>query len=215
MMSRLNFLGFGGDGLTSLVPGSYYMSLHPAVRVEAWKSLMRLGVTAMTILGMARAAGLKVVTDPTNADFGKVKAGNTRFDILGGFQQYIRLGAELAEQKVTSSTTGKTVPLGNGFGKSTTMDILKRFFEGKLSPVPKTLATAAEQSGFTGSVKSGKFWKGQIPYPFMAQDIHEALTTPDVPLGAKVVGPLLELLCRPAACSALAPTSPTPRIARQ
>jgi hypothetical protein len=201
MMSRLNFLGFGGEDLaglgrySSVIPGSYYMSLPRPVRVQAWKSMIGLGVTAVTILELAKLGGLKVVTDPTNADFGKVKDGNTRLDILGGFQQYIRLGAELAQQKVTSSTTGKAEPLGGGVGKTSTLDILIHFFQGKLSPVPSAIASAAQQSSLNGpsSPKSAAFWKSQAPIPFMAQDVWEALHTPGVSPAVKIIGPPLDV----------------------
>lgn len=113
----------------------YYAKLDPFVRKEALKSLLSFGAIGTTVLGLAKLGGADIETDPTSADFGKIKVGNTRYDPWGGFQQYIRLVAQLYANKITSSTTGVPMTLGEGYKPMTRLDVLSRFIETKEAPV--------------------------------------------------------------------------------
>ncbi len=153
----------------------YYAKLDPFVRKQALKSMLALGGIATTLLTLAKLAGADVVTDPTNADFGKIKVkaqggltgalstipgllgvgvqtygGKSRFDILGGFQQYIRLAAQLQQGKITSSTTGKVLELGKGYKPITRKDIIERFFQGKASPIASFVINWLQGQDVTG-----------------------------------------------------------------
>lgn len=116
----------------------YYTRLEPLARKEALKSVFTFLGAWSTVAGLAKLAlgdKVDIGTDPRSADFGKIKSGNTRFDIAGGMQQYIKAAAQLFTGVYVSSTTGRELQLGPGFGKMSRADILSRFVQGKFSPV--------------------------------------------------------------------------------
>ena len=112
----------------------YYVKADPFVRKEALKSLFLLSGAISTTLGLLKLNGVTVGTDIRSSDFGKVRVGNTRIDIMGGFQQYIRSAGQIYHGEYVSSTTGKKLTLGEGYKPLTRADILVKQVEAKLSP---------------------------------------------------------------------------------
>ena len=129
----------------SLLNPVYYATLDPFVRKEAIKQLMATSALSVSVLTLAAAGGLNVEADPRSTDFGKIRAGDTRYDVLGGFGQYITLFARLATNQQKNSK-GKVDELGKAFGAPTRLDILGRFATGKASPI----------AGYTASYLRGK-----------------------------------------------------------
>jgi hypothetical protein len=124
------------------------------------------------------------VTDPRNADFAKIRIGNTRMDILGGFQQPIRLLAQLEQKKIISSTTGDPLSLGpQGPGAVSQRDILMRFFEGKLAPTPSVINDWFKGTNFQGQPFSWKKEMVQHMVPLLAQDAADLYHQPPAGLG--------------------------------
>jgi len=134
----LNTLFFSPKLIASrlkMISPVYYMRLSPGVRKEAMKSLMAYGTLMTTVLGLSKAAGAEVELDPRSSDFAKIKIGNTRIDIAGGTQQYIRVLTQLVTGEQKSTKTGKITEMGEKFGSATRWDTARRFFENKFSPV--------------------------------------------------------------------------------
>lgn len=134
--------------VTLLNPG-YYYSLSPIVRKEAIKSLLSFGALAATVSSLFAAGGAKVNPDPRSTDFGKIRYGNTRYDIFGGFQQYLVLGARMwTNEKLTAKD--KLVELGKKFGSDTRRDLLLNFFVNKLSPIASYVSDFLEGKNAVG-----------------------------------------------------------------
>jgi hypothetical protein len=136
MASRINMLN-----------PAYYAKLHPSVRAEALKSVVANSAVAASVLGLAKLGGADVDLNPTSSDFLKMKIGNTRLDIMGGFSQYARLIAGVADY--TAKEINKDI-LGNSKQKITRSgwDIVSRFFETKEAPAISIYTDFLKGKGF-------------------------------------------------------------------
>ena len=117
-----------------LINPVFYVKLQKNVRKEALKDLAGFASIALTVGGLAKKAGLSVEVDPRSADFMKVRVGNKRYDILGGFQQPIRAMAQIIMGEIKSSTTGETLTLGEGYRAPTRLGVAGKCLQYKLSP---------------------------------------------------------------------------------
>lgn len=155
---------------------AFYVGLSPVVRKEAIKSLLTFGTLATTILGLAAAGGASVETDSRSADFGKIRTGNTRRDILGGFQPYLVLASRLIQGETKNSNTGEVKDLTEGkFGQPNRADVVERFFRGKESPVASFVHDWLAGKDITG--KKFKLSDEVINHfiPLVTQDIQDAV----------------------------------------
>ena len=158
--------------LTLLNP-AYYIKADPFVRKEALKSLFTVTSATGTVLGLAKAGGAKVGLDPSSSDFLKLKIGNTRIDMLGGVQQYMRAAGQLITGKYVSSTTGKVVTLGEGYRPLTRLEILGRQVKSKLSPIASFITTLLEGKDITGEDISIPKEIGKRFIPMAMQDVYD------------------------------------------
>jgi len=119
----------------SMINPIFYAQLQPNVRKQALLQLFTFAGMTGTVLGLAKMSGAEIETDPRSSDFAKIKYGNTRYDILGGFQQPIRAAFQIGLGQTKSSTTGKINDLNGGYNQTTRFDILTHFLEAKESPI--------------------------------------------------------------------------------
>ncbi len=158
--------------LTLLNP-AYYIKADPFVRKEALKSLFAVTGAAGTILSLAKAAGADVGLDPRNADFLKIKIGNTRIDILGGVQQYMRAAGQIISGKYISSTTGKVITLAEGYRPLTHWEIAERFVGSKLAPIASFVRALMKGQDIKGEKISIPKEVGKRFIPMAISDIYE------------------------------------------
>lgn len=103
----------------------------PRVRNAIAKDMLRAvasGMSVLTTASIALGAGAVEWLDPEDPDWAKIRIGNTRWDIFGGFQQPARILARLlkgASARVGLAEEGEGVDF---------VDLLSRFAAFKVSP---------------------------------------------------------------------------------
>lgn len=126
-----------------------------ARHIAALNTLKIIGGVA-TILAIAKAANPdSVELDPRSADFGKIKVGNTRFDVSGGMSSIVALAARELTGSSKSSITHLVTQLDSGkFGSSSRLDVLLNFLENKASPATSVVVDLAKGKDRQGNKPS-------------------------------------------------------------
>jgi hypothetical protein len=168
----------------------WYYKVPKEIRMMYFKDMAKFIGVGLTVIALAKLNGAQVEDDPRSSDFGKIRFGDTRYDIWGGHVQYIRLLTQLLSGQSKSTQTGLINDFDKGnalFGK-TRGDVLLRFIRGKLAPIPAMSADALAGKTLTGDPVT--FWgeAEQHLTPLIYQDIKSAVENGDVKsaLGAAV-----------------------------
>ena len=133
----LHPLGSGVGGTGDLIRGKAGAQAFSYAQKRAAQNLVKVIGGIAAIMGTANA--LKpgsAQLDPRSSDFGKIKVGDTRFDISGGAGPLVTLAARLATQSSKSSSSGVVTKLNSGqYGSQTEFDTVTNFLSSKASPV--------------------------------------------------------------------------------
>lgn len=204
----LNSLFFSPRLLASrvqLMNPAYYATLSPVVRQEAIKSLINFGTIASTVIGMMGAAGAEVEMDPRSTNFGKGRFpesdskvenfartlpaglgvgvqtydGETRYDVLGGFQPLIRLFARIASDS-TKTSKGEVKEFGTKMADSNRLTTLAEFARTKAAPIPGYIMDWAEGQNAVGEPFDFTSNTAKLFVPLFIQDLYNVLQDPEV-----------------------------------
>jgi hypothetical protein len=104
------------------------------VKVEAYKAMASYIGVATTTMIIAKNMGAEVEDDPTSSDFGKIKSGNTRYDLFAGHQQLVVLFMRCMYEAEKSAATGVTKKYREGYNAKDRTDAIEQFLRSKASP---------------------------------------------------------------------------------
>jgi hypothetical protein len=137
-----------------------YHKLDPTIRATYAKSLAKtVAGTAFILATVEHYHPGSVELDPRSSNFGKVKIGDTRFDVTGGMSSMLTLAARLVptphngkwSNYYKSSSTNQITDLRNpGPTGANGWDVLVNFATGKASPVASTLINVLSGQTFVG-----------------------------------------------------------------
>lgn len=146
---------------------------------EYGKALVGAGI----IYALALAAGAELEEDPTSADFGKIKLGNTRMDPLGGLSQTAVFTSRMsrgAYKTAESWVTGQ--PREDNFVSGEAMTA-GRFLRSKLSPIAATMVNLASGETAGGDKVTPSQLTQDLTVPLSFRDIKDAVEEQGVPAG--------------------------------
>jgi len=168
-MTGRGSLGKIGEGPQAFVNSTFFsikffksnidtLLLHPFGRgisefaqKQAIFNLAKIMGAVGTTLGIAKSLYPDSVDfDPRSANFGKIKIGNTRFDLTGGMSSFQTLLARIATRSRKSSQTGVVTKIGGGFGSRDILDTIYDFGENKFAPFTSMLKNIAIEKTFEG-----------------------------------------------------------------
>lgn len=166
--SRINLL-------TNWANPQWYANTPPKVRQMYALDMAKLVGVGVTLLSLASLGGAEVEEDPRSSDFGKIKVGDTRWDIWGGFQQFVRFMAQfsLAQRKNTKTKQIKDLD-GTGFNSETRASVFGNMIRSKMAPVPGTLWNLASGKTMVGE----EYGLKDVPnsfLPLFASDLYKAM----------------------------------------
>lgn len=160
---------------------------------QAAINLGRAVVATGAILLIAKAVNPdSVELDPHSADFGKIKIGDTRFDVTGGMGSIAVLGARvipaiasLADPDlkkyayIKSTTSGRKNMLNTGkFGASTALDVVNDFFDNRAAPGLALLLDGLRGTDAGGNPVTPAGEVQNMIEPFVAQNVQDSLADP-------------------------------------
>lgn len=138
--------------IDTLTAHAFSKDMSPFVRQRAAMSTAKVVIGVATVLAIAKALNPdSVETDPRSSDFGKIKIGNTRFDVSGGAASVVTLASRLISMSTKSSSTKAISKLNSGkFGSRNAGDVFIDFLGGKLSPMAGIFRDMAKGKDFQG-----------------------------------------------------------------
>lgn len=142
-----------------------YVKMPPRTRRLALKNMAAYIGFGVMVLAFAKAGGADVEDDPRSSDFGKIKVGNTRYDIWAGFQQQVRFFSQLITGQ-RKGPSGKIQKLdGKHFPRETRGDLVLRFLRSKLAPTAGTAVNLLEGTDMVGQPVTieGELIKNTVP----------------------------------------------------
>ena len=175
----------------------YYYSLPPEVRRIALRQQMRFVGTVAGTMGLFRLMGAEVnVTDPNDSDWMRVRVGNTRYDLLGGYQQSLRFFYRFGRAVEREARGEQLQP------HERSLYIAGRFLRSKVSPAASYATDAATGETFIGEPfeplghvrdEQGRVApSGGVPdrlIPLFAQDLADAMREHGLIRGAAMGAP--------------------------
>lgn len=154
-------------------------------RVAIAKEYGRYLVALGTVYALGQFAGAEIELDPRSTDFGKLKFGNSRSDLMGGLSQNTVLLSRLATRQVkTLSGDVKELKEPVKFGQPNVASVAGNFLRTKLAPIPGGLLDFWNGRNVAGEVMAPQDVLERQVQPMALRDIYDVMVADGVPKAA-------------------------------
>lgn len=175
--------------LTNWANPNFYKNTPSSVRKMYFRDMGAFILFGLGLLTIATLAGADVEDDPRSPDFGKIRHGNTRIDVWGGFQQIVRYMAQFATGQKKSSASGKITELdGSNYNKETRITVIGNFVRSKLAPIPAFITNALYGENMVGETFKVEKDLSQMLFPLVAQGIYDSYKQDGILFAVGVTG---------------------------
>jgi len=176
----LHPLGSGVGGTADFIRRKEGASIASAAQRKAAINIAKIVVGTAGVLALAdQLKPGSVDFDPRSSNFGKIKIGDTRFDVTGGMGSIVELAAQLKTWSTKSATTGVITKLNSGeYGSQTGLDVLVNFLANKTSPVGGVVIDKLKGQDHAGNKFSAKNEAGGLVTPLGFKNYQELKSDP-------------------------------------
>lgn len=161
-----------------------------ARRIAAENTLKEVGAIASLIVAINAYRPGSVELDPRSSDFGKIKIGDTRFDITGGNAGIMTLVSRIIPTLdkgewgyySKSTSTGSVRELGEApTGPQNALDVAGRWIQTKASPFTAIVLDALRGEDFLGNQITVEGQLKKLYLPLIARNLEETANNPNSP----------------------------------
>ncbi|MFA7463244.1 MAG: hypothetical protein WCY59_08895, partial [Anaerovoracaceae bacterium] len=144
-----------------------------------------LGALATIYAVNAFITGEEVEWSPLSSDFGKIKIGNTRIDILAGVSQVtVLMSRVLSGEKKSLSGNVQAIRGDNvRYGGATTWSVISNFLRTKLTPGLGLGINLLEGKDLVGKKMDVSDIPKEVIVPLSFMDIYDAMEEEGIPMG--------------------------------
>lgn len=153
-----------------------YASYDPVMRQQALRSLLAIAGTGLAVGELSRLMGGKIVDEPTSSDFRKIRVGDTRIDLFGGYQQFPVAAMKFlmnAETPTSGRDAGRTINFDKGGAFRNRATVAERFFTNRLSPAGSFVWAWMNNREFDGKPFEVKRALYERTAPIVLKDLYE------------------------------------------
>lgn len=152
--------------MTYLINPKFYTKVPKEIRIAYLKDMTKFVAAGLTTLAIAHSMGLSVGLNPYSSNFGKVRVGETEYDIWGGFQQWATFLIRQVSGKKTNNS-GDTEDINRG-------DLALRFARSKASPEFGSAINLLQEKDYVGQPTDIKKEGLNFINPLITQDIYQS-----------------------------------------
>jgi hypothetical protein len=159
-----------------------------ATRIAVAKEYGRI-LSSLAIIYATHAflTGESVEDDPRSSDFGKIRVGNTRIDVLAGVSQSAVFMSRIIEGETKNVKTGEIRAIRGDYipyGGATTWGVISSFLRTKLTPALGVGINILEGRDLVGNKVTLYDIPGETLIPLAMKDIYDAMVEEGIPTGA-------------------------------